>query len=365
MLIELAGRRVGGDVGIGAGHLALFFTDTAGDEFALSAYTDNNLISGNLYVETHEGSAWVPRHLSTEGRLPSDLFDRKPLDFGPRRPDDVAKVLDQYALAIDNQNIDYSALSRNSNSVIGSLLDMVGIDAQTVLPNPPDVGWLGFVAVDKLFTFEFEIQGSAGADYIQGRELGQIFDGRKGNDTLQGGAGADTLIGGSGDDLIDGGPDTDTAIFSGDQAGYTLTLGPAGTRVTDRHADGSGTDTLSSIEFLDFSNEVDVFNGNPMHLDIFDNPITLSPDVFSAIAELYIAYFNRAPDAIGLYYWASEVERGFSIQDMAANFFGQPETQMSYASMLDEGGTLTDVDGFVTSVYQNVLGRGPDQSGFD
>ncbi len=55
--IEIAGRRVGQDVSTGAGHLALILTDDLGAEFILSAYTDNTLFSGELFIETYGQSA--------------------------------------------------------------------------------------------------------------------------------------------------------------------------------------------------------------------------------------------------------------------------------------------------------------------
>lgn len=73
------------------------------------------------------------------------------------------------------------------------------------------------------------------------------------------------------------------------------------------------------------------------------------------IAGLYVATFNRAPDAAGLNYW---VNAGMSIENIAQSFFDQPETQALYPT-----GTTTTA--FVTSVYQNLFNRAPDQAGLD
>ncbi len=43
-----------------------------------------------------------------------------------------------------------------------------------------------------------------------------------------------------------------------------------------------------------------------------------------SVTKLYIATFNRAPDASGLCYWLNS---GFSIEEIAESFFDQPETQ--------------------------------------
>ena len=206
--------------------------------------------------------------------------------------------------------------------------------------------------------------------------LPQTLTGTPNPDTLPGGDGYDTinglgsddrLEGGAFDDVLDGGDGTDTAVFEGNQSSYTLQLGSSGTVLTDRRAPqdgGQGSDRLTSIEFLDFGTEIALFDGNPMYLDLFDDPVSLTPGQFTEIAELYIAYFNRAPDALGLFYWASEIVRGFSILDMATSFFAQPETLDTYSEALDEDGDLVDADAFVTAVYANVLGREPDPPGF-
>jgi hypothetical protein len=189
----------------------------------------------------------------------------------------------------------------------------------------------------------------------------------------QGDASSESFWTTAGDDTLMGAEGVDTALVAGPQASFTLTLRPEETLLQDRRsaeAGGQGTDTLFGIEQLDFEMEVPLFDGSPMDLSIFDGPASLTGEEFSEIIELYIAYFNRAPDALGLFYWATEYARGFTVPDMAANFFFQPETQGTYAAVLDGEGNLdiTDlakVGAFVTEVYGNVLGRAPDGPGFD
>ncbi|WP_275296358.1 VWD domain-containing protein, partial [Sulfitobacter mediterraneus] len=134
--------------------------------------------------------------------------------------------------------------------------------------------------------------------------------GGDGDDTLDGANGNDSLAGGIGDDDLIGGEGIDTALFSGNQAAFTLTLSPGAVEIEDRTRDGQGTDTLISIEFLDFDQNIDLFGDNPMDLDIFSGPAGLSAAEFGAIIELYIAYFNRAPDALGLLYWGTRYAEG-------------------------------------------------------
>jgi hypothetical protein len=71
------------------------------------------------------------------------------------------------------------------------------------------------------------------------------------------------------------------------------------------------------------------------------------------VTELYVATFNRAPDATGLNFW---VNSGATIEEIAEIFFMLPETQNKYP----EG--TTDEE-FVTTIYQNVFGRDPEADG--
>ena len=76
-----------------------------------------------------------------------------------------------------------------------------------------------------------------------------------GNDIVRTGAGDDAIEGNGGDDWIDGEAGTDTARYSGFRADYSVTQNPDGTyTVTDlRPASPDGTDTLTSIETLEFA----------------------------------------------------------------------------------------------------------------
>jgi hypothetical protein len=74
------------------------------------------------------------------------------------------------------------------------------------------------------------------------------------------------------------------------------------------------------------------------------------------VAKLYVATFDRAPDAAGLDYWVNG--SGLGIEQIAQSFFDQPETKALY----QVGTTNTN---FVTSVYSNLFNRTPDVAGKD
>ena len=209
-----------------------------------------------------------------------------------------------------------------------------------------------------------DVSGTVNPEVIDGAFDNDNLSGLAGNDTLNGFGGDDTLVGGIGDDVLNGGEGRDIAYFDGDQSSFTLTISPTGTVIEDRRNLSEGRDTLDSIEVLDFLNEIPLFGGQPMQLDRFDGPASLSAEDFAEITELYIAYFNRAPDAVGLYFWATEFAGGFSIADMAVQFFTQVETRATYADAIsDDGSTLTDVGAFVSAVFYTVLGRAFDEAG--
>ncbi|MCX7560297.1 DUF4214 domain-containing protein [Sulfitobacter sp. F26204] len=76
----------------------------------------------------------------------------------------------------------------------------------------------------------------------------------------------------------------------------------------------------------------------------------------NTFVELYIAYFNRAPDAVGLNFWGTAFATGTSLDQIASLFLDQDETRATYDA------DINNLE-FATQVYQNVLGRTPDAAG--
>jgi len=96
-----------------------------------------------------------------------------------------------------------------------------------------------------------KVHGYSGNDTIVLREGDEIAYGYAGKDTIEGGAGNDTIDGGKGDD---------TAIFQDISSAFTITVNDNGS-ITVAHSSPSdglvdeGTDTLTSIEKLQFSDK--------------------------------------------------------------------------------------------------------------
>ncbi|MGE4535165.1 DUF4214 domain-containing protein [Halomonas sp.] len=74
---------------------------------------------------------------------------------------------------------------------------------------------------------------------------------------------------------------------------------------------------------------------------------------------LYMGYFDRVPDPLGLAYYVREREDGFSLTNIANRFAVSDEALARYPYLRGEG----DADGFLDDIYQNFFGRSPDADG--
>ena len=193
----------------------------------------------------------------------------------------------------------------------------------------------------------------------------EALTGLSNDDTLLGLGGNDTLTGAGGDDVLDGGRGFDVAVYSGQQSAYTVTISPEGVEISDRRGGGDGTDTLRGIEALQFPGEAPG-ETESWPIDSFTDVVQLSEADFRTFVEMYIAYFNRAPDAEGLMFWGTALSRGTPLDDIAALFFDQDETRGLYPGVADlENPSTAQLEAFAGDVYQNVLGRSFDQAGLD
>ncbi|WP_439121329.1 DUF4214 domain-containing protein [Marivita sp.] len=202
-----------------------------------------------------------------------------------------------------------------------------------------------------------------GNDTVFGNSYDDVIGGFNGNDQLSGDGGDDELFGGSGDDLLIGGLGNDwlygddgydVAVYSGNMSSYSLVFTAEEIVFGSRIPGHDGIDALQNIEALQFGLSGDY----TLYLENLIGTSSLSAPVFETFIELYIAYFNRAPDALGLNFWGTAFANGVTLEEMATYFIDQDETRTTYP----DGTSNTD---FVTAVYDNVLGRIPDQDGFE
>jgi len=123
------------------------------------------------------------------------------------------------------------------------------------------------------FTGVNSVSGSGFDDTINGSNANETFIGGAGNDTISAGGGSDTITGGAGNDTIDGGAGADMAVYTGARGGYTINFNtPAAgqTQVVDNTANRDGTDTLTNVEVLQFSNQYQLIaagsSGSPVNV---------------------------------------------------------------------------------------------------
>lgn len=185
-----------------------------------------------------------------------------------------------------------------------------------------------------------------------------LVAGTQHSDTLLGGSSDDVLTGAGGNDSLDGGLGTDTAVFSGRASEYTVRVDRAARAgsVTDSQAGRDGRDAINNIERLQFSDVT--FN-----LSVYHAAQTLPVAQLSRLQELYVAFFDRVPDADGLAYWIDQVKAGVSMDAIATAFYN---AGVQYPQLTGFSATMRNAD-FVNAVYRNVLGRqdGADPGGLD
>ena len=142
---------------------------------------------------------------------------------------------------------------------------------------------------------------------------------------------------------IDGGGGVDQVVYAGDLSAFQIKRTSTGIEVTDR---AGTTDTLKNVERL-------VFDDMGLNLTVKATASTLPTSTVARIMELYIAFFNRTPDADGLEYWIGQARQGLSIDRIAETFYA---AGTQYAALTGFSSTMRDAD-FVNVIYRNVLGR--------
>jgi hypothetical protein len=79
------------------------------------------------------------------------------------------------------------------------------------------------------------------------------------------------------------------------------------------------------------------------------------------ITSLYIGYFGRAPDPVGLNYWVGRLNDGFSLAEIAESFSVQPEAQARYPYLANQN--IASPQAFIAQIYLNLFNRTPDAEG--
>lgn len=165
----------------------------------------------------------------------------------------------------------------------------------------------------------------------------------------------DTLIGGAGNDTLDGMGGIDTASFSLNISNYRI--GHVGNVYTVTDKTGTdGTDTLNNVEILQFRDM-------SVNLTVQMTAASAPQANVQRLMELYVAFFNRVPDADGLAYWIGQMKAGQTINQIAETFYN---AGVAFSDLTHFTATMSNTD-FINIIYKNVLGRndGADQDGLN
>lgn len=134
------------------------------------------------------------------------------------------------------------------------------------------------------------------------------------------------------------------ASFPEPRANYTIAHSEVGVTVT--HITSKVATVVKSatrLQFFDMS----------MNLLVAQNAKTIAEKDLNSLIDLYIAFFNRAPDADGLNYWINSIKSGTSLDQIAASFY---QAALAYPVQTGYSANMSDED-FVRIIYKNVLGR--------
>lgn len=139
---------------------------------------------------------------------------------------------------------------------------------------------------------------------------------------------------------------SDVQIFTGKRQDYTISRTATGYVVTEARTGGNSTTVPSTVKTLQFSD----FRVN---LGIAAKANTISTTSLNDLLDLYVAFFNRVPDADGLSYWIDQVNGGMTMAQIADSFY---LVALQSPALTGYSSTMSN-DDFIRIIYKNVLGR--------
>lgn len=133
-------------------------------------------------------------------------------------------------------------------------------------------------------------------------------------------------------------------IFAGARNNYTVT----------RTSTGFAVKSIANGSITNLTNQTSIkFDDVTVNLLVGDNSKTISASSLNTLIELYIAFFNRVPDADGMNYWIDAIKNGMTTDGLVANFYA---AAIYFSSVTGYSATMTNEE-FVLEIYKNVLGR--------
>jgi sugar lactone lactonase YvrE len=117
-----------------------------------------------------------------------------------------------------------------------------------------------------------------------------------------------------------------------------------------------------SAEILVNLDSTIIFSDYTLNLSVAEKSSSIPNERLRQLAELYVAFFNRIPDADGMAYWIGQIRNGMSNDQLANQFYN---AAILYSEQTGYSKDMTNAD-FVKTIYKNVLGRsGPSAPGDD
>jgi Ca2+-binding RTX toxin-like protein len=184
---------------------------------------------------------------------------------------------------------------------------------------------------------------------IEGNQENNTLVGTDAIDRLVGGGGSDRFYSSKGNDVLDGGDGTDAVTFNGKSSDFRIEKSGSNWVVRDTRPDTSinqGEDTLTGVDRVAFQDKV-------LALD--------TEGTAGKAYRVYKAAFNRDPmqgDTSGLGYWIGQMDSAMDLIEVSARFVDSKEFRDLY-------GTNPTNAQFLTKLYQNVLGRAPEATGYN
>lgn len=221
------------------------------------------------------------------------------------------------------------------------------------------------------------IQYSNSQDWANfGQELNYWLGANPTITTVPGGlAGSETIQAPSGVNAVYGYTGHNTVVYAAPSTQFTIAvdsiLSPSNGSVTVYQGDPLSPITanthyaIQTIQFADKTVQTEWFTkASLLHES--------NGGEYSLLSQLYLAYFNRAPDAVGLDYWAGNAfdyiasgKTEAATNKLIANNFALTQESLGIYGTVNQNSSTAELQNFVTKVYQNVLNRAPDQGGVD
>jgi hypothetical protein len=156
---------------------------------------------------------------------------------------------------------------------------------------------------------------------------------------------------------IDGGLGFDVVKFGFNLSGVTqLTISLLDNNTVLLNSKGVATWAMHQVDSL-------AFNDYTVNLHIKQNAAGISKSALNDLIDIYVAYFNRIPEADGLNYWIGQYKAGMSLNQIGDAFYS---AAIAYPQLTGYNVDMSNAD-FINNIYRNALGRtdGADAGGLE